>query len=158
MKKFKYLYFSNIISNSPLYKLWLFKKIKGGEDDGNLLSKPSNYSHQGIDWTWNGYSVHGEGISQASGSRMTETLSLKKTVESGKTYRFSIKEAPKKSITLRLITADDSPLGIRIAVSDNYRQFTANDNYVRFFIQYGSSKNESVDVTIEDFKLEEVVI
>lgn len=159
MKKFKYLYFSNIISSSPLYKLWLFKKIKGGEeDDGNLLTKPSNYSYQGIDWTWNGYTVHGEGQAQASGSRMTETLELKKPLEKGKTYKFSIKERPKKNVTLRLITADESALSIRIAPSDDYRQFTPNDDYVTFYIQYACSKNESVDVTIEDFKLEEVVI
>lgn len=154
MKKFKYLYFSNIISSSPLYKLWLFKKIKGGEeDDGNLLSHPTDHTSNGIEWKWTGMTATGTGKASSSSTIMNETTPLKDNVVPSETYTFSIKTPLTKILRLFLITEGGTKANFSINPGTTSRTIPSTGTYSSYYLQYHCTKGDEVNVTIEDIKL-----
>lgn len=157
MKKFKYLYFSNIISNSPLYKLWLFKKIKGGEeDDGNLLTVPYDFEDNGIIWSWNKFSVRGVGTATGISSLMCDRMPLKSTLVGGHKYTLSIKGTSPNTIRANFYLGGTRKY-YTIFNSTTIFTLPASANGVEKFDFRLSDTRGNIDITLEDFKLIEVI-
>ena len=158
MKRFKYLYFTNAL-NKPYFNYWFLKKLKvKEEDDGNYLSQPSatSYEDGGISWTWNKMDVTGEGTVATSGtSYMTDVLPLKKPIETGVSYTFSVAEAlPRRtSLYVALYNEQGNTTQQFIAALASSRTFTSNNNYTNFRLYLTSRRGEVLDLTLKDIKI-----
>lgn len=155
MKRFKYLYFTNIL-NKPYFNFWFLKKLKGGEeDDGNLLSQPSNFSDSGIDWTWDKMNVTGKGTLQQSPSKMCGVLDLKHPLETHVYYTFSTRDAlpAKRQITLKVSDDDGHSVSKNIMQGQTSIKFSVSLEFNHFQLLFNSKRNEQIDDTFYDLKL-----
>lgn len=158
MKRFKYLYFTNII-NKPYFNFWFLKKLKGGEeDDGNLLSQPdSPFTHKDVTWTWDKMNATGVGTAGSVRVNMTNRLLLKEELETDSSYTFSIKEpleGSKNNIVLALSNEDQSIVyDYMIDTTKNSVTFTPENNYTHFQLWLSTTRRAAINLTIEDIKL-----
>lgn len=152
MKRFKYLFFTNKL-NHTLYNFWFFKKLTAGGDDGNLLSQPTDYTSNGIEWKWSGMKATGSGKASSGTTIMNETISLKDNVVTGETYTFSIKNPLTKNLRVYLISEGGTKVNYLITAGETSRLFIAAGTFSSYYLQYHCTKGEDVNVIIEDIKL-----
>lgn len=153
MKRFKYLYFTNVL-DKPYFNFWFLKKLKGGEeDDGNLLTQPIDHEEGGVKWVWNGMTATSSGVASTAALVMTDTLPLKETIKQGESYTFSIGKAITKNIRLYLVNDDGNKISNMISSGSTERVFQVQFDATKYYLQYAGVKNVENNVTIEDIKL-----
>lgn len=159
MKRFKYLYFTNIV-NKPYFNFWFLKKLKvgGGGDDGNLLTEPADFSQYGLDWIWDGFTVSTSGVSTRSILFTCDLTLLKEPLKQNVTYTFSIKEPISYTLNLMLLDATGrvrfTPYP-SIAPGNTSVTFTvdADDLYTHFRTQLSEVPKMPIDIIIKNNKL-----
>lgn len=155
MKRFKYLYFTNVL-NKPYFNFWFLKKLKGGkEDDGNLLTQPEDYSNGGVDWTWSDMNVSGKGKVTASSSYITDVdIPLKEALVVGEYYTLSIKESVPKIIRIQFPYTTGGNFTQNLGSGTTSITFKVVQELKPVFrLRYMASRGDDVDVTIKDIKL-----
>ena len=133
-------------------KLYLGDELVfGGEDDGNLLTSPYNYSYGGVEWTWNKFDATGYGGYSVSGGAMCPVTPLKETLTSGEKCIFSIKEP--YTYNLRITLSGNVTFRIVLNAGQTSVQANITGNVDSFQIFNLARKGTAIDETIKGFKL-----
>lgn len=159
MKRFKYLYFTNIV-NKPYFNFWILKKLKGGEeDDGNLFTQPENYTEGQVTWSWDKMTAIGNGRVSKTGTYMTDPynpLPLKKNFEVDAYYTISIAEPLAKNLQC-LFTTENGDINFAINAGQTSKTFQATADLMltgKYKLRYMARGGDLLsDLTIKDIKM-----
>lgn len=135
----------------------IYIKAVGSGDDGNLLTEPTEFTANGVTWTWNKFDAKGSGVYNANGGKMTDVLPLKETLEVGSKCRFSIKEP--LTYGLRITLTGTTSLRIALPARQTSAEGTvtgSSGSLTDFQIFNLAQRGTVIDDTIKGFKLEKV--